>query len=153
MAAISDLDLSITKQELRAELRDLEKVLNAARDKLRSLSRDLDKLLTHEPLDAADQLGKLLKHLVVTKTCIGNLPRKPKFGESQHAIAFEMTRRVLRILKENGISTAATLGAGKAQSSDAIVILKAIGDEIRIVRQEVTWRDLILEVKKKTRNI
>jgi hypothetical protein len=62
-------------------------------------------------------------------------------------VAVELAIRVLRVLKEYGIKPAATGDAYWGYTSDAVEILKLIGDDIKLVRDELTWRDIIIKAK------
>jgi hypothetical protein len=157
---------NVTKQELRAEQKDMRKSLTDTRDKLRKLSPSFSSLLEHgvDPLGVADSLDKIISQINAATHRIDALPKKKRPDEAQHDIAFEMAYCVLHVLKANGIEIPATCGSYLKTNdiadskydgtdiskyiSDAIKILKAIGDDIGLVLSESTWRDIIIEVKK-----
>ena len=141
---------TLTRQEIRAEHADLLKTLTTTRDKLRSLSTDLDRLLgvTADPLGCADAMTVLIEKVEAAEPLIDRLPSKAKAADAQHDVAVELAIRVLPILERYGCSTGATGSAYYDHSSDAVQILKAIGDDIGLVRAELTWRDAIIAVKK-----
>jgi hypothetical protein len=142
--------LDITKPEIRAEQQDLLRLLNLAHDKLRNLSPDFDRLLGvyADPLGCADKIQSLILHVEHGGQRIEYLPGRKKPAEKQHYVAVEMAIRVLPVLKQNGISTAATCDVNFGYTSDAVRVLKAIGEDIGIFLSEVTWRDIIMEAKK-----
>jgi hypothetical protein len=141
-----------TKAELRAERNDLLKLATELEGKLRKISLDLDRLLgiDADSLGCADKLIELIQHVKAAEQAIDRLPRLSRKDEKDHRAAVEMTIRVLRALKEYGISPTATADADFGYASAAVRILKLIGDDIRLVLSEVTWRDIIIEVKDST---
>ena len=157
---------NVTKQELRAEQADVLKSLKATQDKLRKLSPPFSWLLEDGavPLDVADSLDTIISQIEDTALVIGSLPIKRGSDEERHDIALEMAYRVLHILKANDIEISATCGSYNKLSditapdydgtdvsqyiSDAINILKAIGDDIGLDLANTTWRDIIIEAKK-----
>ncbi len=139
-----------TKQEIRAEQSDLLKGLHALHHKLRNLSPDFDRLLDidADPLGFADKVKELIGHVESAGGNIEGLPTKKKTAQQQHEVAVEMAVRVLRALKGYGIAPAATGDPNFGYTSDAVQILKLIGDDIGLVLADVTWRDKIIAVKK-----
>ena len=142
-------EFNVTKQELRAEQKDVLKSLKAMQDKLRKLSLPFHWLLEDgaAPLKVADSLDTIIHQIEATVPGIDALPQKMRANEDQHNIAVEMTFRVLHVLKDNGIKVAATSDPNFGYTSVAVSILKAIGDDIGLVLKEITWRDRIIEVK------
>lgn len=142
--------LDITKPEIRAEQHDLLRLLNSAHDKLRSLSPDFERLLdvNADPLGCADQIQKLVSHVEHVGQRIESLSLRMKPAEKQHRVAVELAIRVLPVLEQHEISTAATCDLTFDYISPAVCILKAISDDIGICFEEVTWRDIIMEAKK-----
>ncbi len=141
-----------TKAELRAERADLLKLATELESKLRKISLDLDRLLgiDADSIGCADKLAELIQHVDAAEKAIDRLPRISRKDEKDHRAAVEMTIRVLRALKEYGISPTATADADFGYASAAVRILKLIGDDIKLVLSEVTWRDIIIEVKDAT---
>ena len=142
----------ITKQELRAEQSDLLKVLTDANWKLRSLSPDFNRLLGvyADPLGCADRIIEMIRHVEGVLPLIKEMSIKPKPVDKQHHVAVEMAIRVLSVLKNYGIAPAATGDNYFGYTSDAVEILQAIGNDIGLSREALTWRDIIIEAKEAT---
>jgi hypothetical protein len=138
-----------TKQELRAAQADLLSVLKAARDKLLNLPPDFDRLLgtNADPLGCADELAALIAKIDAVGCTIDDLSTRRKLSERQHRVAVEMTIRILRVLCKYEIPPSATANADLDRQSDAVRILKAIGDDIGLTLSAVTWRDMVMEAK------
>ncbi len=138
-----------TKAEIRAEHGDLLRQLTDAHNKLQNLSPDFDRLLGSDadPLGCADKIKELVVHVERARQRIDELPRARSPAEKQHAVALELAVRVLRALKDYGIAPAATGNAYYEYTSDAVQILKAIGDDISLCLSALTWRDIIVEAK------
>lgn len=148
-STLDDQKYDITKQQIRAEHADLLKVLSNAHDKLLTLSPDFDRLLgvDADVLGCASKIKELLAHVQCANQLIDQLPTVKRSVEKQNAVAVEMSVRVLRVLKSYGISPAATGDSYFGYTSDAVQILKAIGDDIGVVLADSTWRDTILDAK------
>lgn len=154
-----------TKAELRAECDKLLELLCEARDKLRSLSPDFDRLLGIEadPLGCADKIDALIGPVESAGCLIDAQPQEPKTADKQYDVAVELAVRVLRVLVSYGIAPAATAGIQQRMvditqavsveqheahyQSKAVEILKAIGADMGLVRAETTWRDIICTAK------
>ncbi|MFC4160407.1 hypothetical protein [Chitinimonas lacunae] len=153
--AIPHLDTAkraLVKQDIKAELQDLLDTLTEAQQKLRKLSTDVDRLLGVEadPLGCADKLGELIPYVLQGQQAVAQLPRRPRYDQMQHAIAVELAIDVLRAARHYGIRASATFdNIYHEYASPAVQILKAIGDDIGLVLDEYTWRDIILEAKEK----
>jgi hypothetical protein len=147
---LEEVRQSLTKQDIRAEHDDLIRTLTATRDKLRKLSPDLDRLIgvDADTLGCADALDALLAKVEVARSGIDARPKKRRPDQAQHAIAVEMAIRVLRVAKDHGSRIAATGNSDLGYTSDAVQILKAIGDDIGLVLSDMTWRDITAEAKK-----
>jgi len=67
----------LTKQEIRAEQADLLKTLKDGHEKLRNVSRDLDRLLgiDADPLGCADKIEELIGYVKNADSLIDQLPR------------------------------------------------------------------------------
>lgn len=141
-----------TKAELRAERDDLLKRVRELEVKLRSISSDLDRLLgiNADPLGCADNLSDLAKSIELAEAAINHLPKAKRTDQKQRWVAVELAIRVLRVLKEYGIRPSATGDSYFGYTSHAVEILKLIGKDIRLVRDELTWRDIIIEAKTAT---
>ncbi len=151
--AVSQLhwqQFDITSQEIRAEKDRLLKVLKNAHDKLLSLSPDFDRLLAvqADPLGCADRIKVLIGHIECAPPLNDKLPTAQRPIEKQYDVMVEMAIRILRVLKDYGIAPAATGDANFDYTSDAVEILRAIGDDIGLVRASLTWRDTIIAAQK-----
>jgi hypothetical protein len=164
------------KAEHRHVLKWLRKIQNRptparlrkAENALRSISRDLDALLgVHvDPVGCADGLREMidaetaqatppttvkLREMVnaleeaTARIAEGPTARRP---EIQRRAAVETAVRVLRVLKDYGITPSATMNPAYGFVSPAIKILQAIGDDIGWRRDPVTWRAIILDAKR-----
>ena len=139
----------LTKAELRAEQADILKTLKKAERCLGRLSYDLDIMLGVDAdiRGCCDKIRELTPRLEAAEATINQLPRAKKLRDIQHDAAVEMAVRVLRILKNDGISIAATANKDSPRASNAVRILKIIGDAIGLPLSEVTWKDIIIEAK------
>lgn len=142
----------LTNEELRAERKDLLSKLNKADECLSKLSHDLDIMLGADAdvLGCRDKLRKLIQRVEATEATIARLSMAKKPRDAEHEAAVEMAIHVLRVLKDHDLSTAATADADLGYFSDAVQILKIIGDEFGLVLAETTWRDTILKAKQAT---
>lgn len=149
------LRLRLTKEELRAERKDLLNTLNKADECLSKLSFDLDIMLgvDADVLGCRDKIRELVPRIEAAETSISQLPRAKKLSEAQHDAAVEMTIRVGRVLNREGITVSASGDAYFGYTSEAIQILKIIGDEIGIELAPLTWRDIIIEAKQSAPDI
>lgn len=159
-------EFNVTKQELRTEQKDMLKSLKDTQDKLRKLSPPFYRLLENgaAPLGVADSLEEIIRQIEATVPRIDALPQKIHPDQEKHNIAVEMASHVLPVLKANRIKISATYGSytnkkditaqgydgidSSQYISDAVKILKAIGDDIGLDLVENTWRDIISQVKK-----
>lgn len=140
---------NVTRQELRAEQKNVLESLKATQGKLRKLSLPLSALLVNgaDPKAVADSLEIIICQIEATTHTIEALPRRMRPDEAQNKIALDMAICVLPILEEYGLNTGATFDKDVTAPSDAVVILKAIGDDIGLVLNECTWRDIIAKSK------
>lgn len=143
------LSLRLTKGKLRAERKDLLNTLNKAEECLSKLSHDLDIMLgvDADVLGCRDKIRELVPRIEAAEASINRLPRAKKLSDAQHDASVEMAIRVLRVLKGYGISPAATADADLGYFSDAVMILKIIGDELGLVLAETTWKIAIFKAK------
>lgn len=142
--------VDITGQEIRAEHADLLKTLTTARDKLRNLSPDFERLLTidADALGCADEIQMMIARLEAAKPQIDSLKTMRKYTEKMHDVAMEMSVLVLRELAQyKGISIGATASEDYGTSSDGLKILKLIGDDIDLKFGLTTWRNIVAEAK------
>ena len=139
-----------TKEELRVEREDLLQTLNRAVICLSTVSRDLDILfgVDADVLGTRDKIKVLIPHIEDSKTKIANLPKAKKLKDANHSAAVEMAIRALRVLKGGGGTTAATADKDLGYISDAVKILKIIGDELNLCLDETTWKKVIINAHK-----
>jgi hypothetical protein len=142
-------EFELTKTGVRAQLNDLLKGLRDTEAKLRDISPDVDRLLpvAADPLGCADQMALMVRYLTAASNVVEQISKAKKPIEKQHAVAVELAVRVLRVLQEYGIPSAATGDSYFPYTSKAVTILKLIGDDLRLVRDELTWRDTISKAK------
>lgn len=139
----------LTNAELQAERKDLLRTLNKADKCLSNLSHDLDIMLgvDADVRGCRDKVRELIPRVKATEDAIAKLPKAKKLRDAQHDAAVEMAIRVLRELKKCGVSTAATADTDLGYISDAVKILKILGDEIGLTLAETTWKNVIIKVK------
>lgn len=144
--AIRNMHSSLLKR-----LRDIE------RD-LRKLPPDLDRLLggDADPVGCAEKINELVGSFEraaghIDSLSSGKIGKRPV--ELDHATAMEMSIRVLQVLKRHGIAPAATDDGNGGSASDAVRILKLIGDDIGLRRSERTWRYIVSNAKELSRNL
>ena len=146
------LDFDSTRKELRAEQADLLKSLTSAEWKLRKLSRDFDRALGlgADPLGCADKIQDLIEAVNRAGELIGKLPPAKKRLGKQRELLLLLTIDVLRVLHQYDIRPSATADpeSDYGSLSPAVKVLKAIGDDIGMVRSLVTWRDIVIDAKK-----
>jgi hypothetical protein len=141
----------ITKEEVRAEHANLLKALRECEYKLRHLSPDHSRLLgiNADPLACADGISLLIQSAETAAPAIELMDKARKPIEKQHDVAVELSVLVLRVLQRYGIRAAATGDDYFEYESDAVKILKLIGDDLGLVRDNLTWRDSIIKAKRK----
>jgi hypothetical protein len=148
-SALHAQEFEVTKAEVRAEHEDLLKSLRATAGKLRNLSPDLGRLVgvDADPLGCADQIELMAQQVAAVSEVVEQMSKARKPIDKQHAVAVELALRVLRALQPYGIRAAATGDSYFGYTSKAITILKMIGDDLGLVRDELTWRDIIIKAK------
>ncbi len=139
-----------TNEELRAEQADLLGILKNAADKLSTVSHDLDILfgVDADVFGTRDMIRKLIPFVEGSFARIAVLPKASRIKEAQHAAALEMAIRCLRVLKDAGGKVSATAQKDFDDISDAIRMLKIIGDALRLYLDETTWKKVVIEAKK-----
>jgi len=142
--------LEITKAELVAENADLLKVLQACAYKLQNLSPDHARILAvnADPRGCADTISLMIQAVAAATPAIEQLKKARKPIEKQYGVAVELSFLVLRVLQQYGIRSGANGDCYFEYASDAVKILKLIGDDLGLVRDNLTWRDLIIEAKR-----
>jgi len=139
-----------TNEELRVEREDLLQTLNKAVICLSTVSHDLDIMfgVDADVLGTRDKIKALIPHIEDSKTKIANLPKAKTPKDANHSAAVEMAIRALRVLKGEGGTAAATADKDLNYISDAVKILKIIGDELDLPLDETTWKKVIIKAKK-----
>jgi hypothetical protein len=138
----------LTSAELRAEQADILKTLEKAEQCLSYLSDDLNIMLDVDVLDCRDKIRNLIPSIVATEAIIGKRPRAKKLRDVQRKAAERMAICILRMLNDDGISAAATAHTHLGYVSDAVKILKIIGDALGLRLAEATWKSVIIEAKR-----
>ncbi|RON42950.1 hypothetical protein [Pseudomonas frederiksbergensis] len=135
----------VSKSEAYAELRKVSEVLKDASSKLRTLSPMVENFLDAEadPLGCAEKIEEMLGFISAVNP--EEFPKGLRHAQVQHSALVEMAARVLNILENYDVSTATRVNSLPGAPSLVITILEAIGADIRLVRAETTWRDIITE--------
>ncbi len=135
---------------IRSEKTRLLNSLGKSVELLTNISPDFEYLLPIEVdiLGYADTFKELIHHFECTEKEIEALPKSDKPSSKEKIIAIEATVRTLRVLAEHGIPPSETVHTEFEATSDAIKILKAIGDDIGFVRTPSVWKKNISAAKK-----
>lgn len=139
-----------TKAELRAEQADVWAALKKAEKSLSNLSHDFDVMLgvDADVLGCRDKLRELIPRVDSAKVAIARLPRATKLEDAQADACVEMAIRVLGVWKGRGGSMAATADTDLGRASDAVKILKILGDGLGLRLAERTWVTHITDAKR-----
>lgn len=139
-----------TNAELYAEQADVWAVLKKAENCLSNLSHDFDVMLgvDADVLGCRDKLRDIIPRVEAAKAAIAKLPRASKPADAQADACVEMAIRVLGTWKECGGSMAATADTDVGRVSDAVKILKILGDGLGLRLAERTWVTRITEAKR-----
>lgn len=142
--------LRLTNEELRAERLDLLCTLRKAARKLGTVSLDLNILfgVDTDLLGTRDSIKKIIHPIRTSLTQIALLPTAVKQKNAESAAAQEMAVRCLRVFKGSGGKVLATADKDRDQFSDAIKILKILGDGLGISLSEVTWKKHISRARR-----
>lgn len=139
-----------SRRDLQREIDALVSALEEAERRTRNLSDDADRLLGAQADPEA-----LLEHLLAIGGCARSArasadsrPGRDNPVAYRHRIAAEMALRVLRVLDDYGIPAAATCNPDHGFQSDAVTILKLVGDDLGLPLSPATWRDVILKVQR-----
>jgi hypothetical protein len=89
----------------------------------------------------------MAQHADAAAEVVAEMSKSRKLQDRQSAVIVESTIRILRVLKQYQIPAAATGDSYFPYTSNAVRILKLIGDDLGLVRSKLTWRDIISEVK------
>jgi hypothetical protein len=139
----------LTNEELRAEQAHIPRTLDKAKASLSEMSYDLHNLLDPEVdvLECRDLIGKLIPYIEKSPEKIKTLDRAMKYSEVQHKAALEMAVEVVRFLENDGAPVTATANKVHGYFSNAVKILKVLGDALKLRLDETTWRDLLSEAR------
>ena len=147
LSLYSDQHESLTKEDICAEVNNLHKRLFTISTDLRRVSPDVDRLLDADPLDCVDSIDIMVASLERAQLELYDLIAKLRTREIDHKIAVELAIRVLRVAKDYGFSVSATADLVHDSSSNAVKLLKLIGNQVQIVMSEVTWRYIIIKAR------
>ena len=139
------LGLRLTNEQLLVERKDLLATLQKAVRVLNNVSPDLDRLFG---VDAdlggtRNKIRELIPFVEASETRVAALPRARQQKEVQNAAAVEVAIRVLRIFKDHGGRISATADIDLNYVSDAVTILKILGDEFGLRFSAATWRKIV----------
>jgi hypothetical protein len=152
--AISELEYhrhDRDRKSVRAERDNVLKGIKKLGKALRTMSRDFDVLLGNDadPLGCTDKMTHLASQIEsrVTDERLDSLPKKLLPNQAQSRVSKELTIRILRVLKRYGVSTAITCDPDLGYISDAVRILKTVGDAIGLDQEYATWRNIMSRAK------
>lgn len=133
----------VTKPEAIAEVNSLNNVLGDAVKKLRTISPTVGRSLAQEadPLSCADTIEALLAFTQSINP--SQLPSGVRRSSMESAALKEMTARVITFLDGYEVSSAIASSKLLGEPSLLIVILKTISGDLRLIREDITWRDII----------
>ncbi len=153
-SALHWLKWNSTKKELRAEKDSTLRSLQDALEKLRNLSPEFDRLLGFDadPAGCADALEALISHVEQAGVKVDQIS-VPRISQQQRSHLLEMTIEVLRALQLYGVPPAATADPVFGYESDAVRVLKAIGDELGCNLATTSWRDLVQDAKRRASDL
>lgn len=139
----------LTNEELRAEQKDLLDKLKRTAERLATVSQDLNSLFDTDAdlMGTRDKIDALIPHVEACNAKIASLPKAQTPKEANHAAAVEMAIRTMRVFKEAGGTVAATANTYSVYISDAVRILKIIGDELGLVLDETTWKRVVIKAR------
>jgi len=89
----------------------------------------------------------MAQHVDAAAEVVAKVSKSKKLQDRQSAVIVESTIRILRVLKQYQIPAAATGDSYFPYTSNAVRILKLIGDDLGLIRSKLTWRDIISEAK------
>lgn len=139
----------LTNEQLRAERKDLLRTLEDTVNKLSTVSQDLNNLfgVDADVLGTRDKIKKLIPAIDGSASKIAALPRAKNLKDAQNAAAVEMAVRALHVIKGEGGKIAATADPDHDRASDAVSILKILGDALGLRLSEVTWKRVIAQAR------
>jgi len=149
------LGLRLTNQQLLVEQKEIFTLLKKVAHALESVSPDVDRLfgVKADVLGTRDKIMELLPHVEASQTRIKALPKALKRNEVERAAAVEVAVRVLRIFKDRGGRISATADADTDQVSDAVKILKIMGDELGLCFSMATWKKTVISAMEQAKDL
>lgn len=139
------IGLRLTKEQLLVEQQDMLTTLEKAVRVLSNVSPDLDRLfgLDADILGTRDKIQELIPFIAGSEAQIAGLPRALQRKEVQHAAAVEVAIRVLRLFKDRGGQISATANVDHQYFSDAVKLLKILGDKLGLALDFTTWKKVV----------
>jgi hypothetical protein len=125
-------------------IRHVEAAVEATGD-VRKAKKQVSKQMARAVELAIDAMAR---HVGAATEAVGKVNKAQKFQDKQYVVAVESAIRILRVLNQHQIPAAATGDSNLLYTSKAVTILKLIGDDLRLVRSELTWRNIIIKAKK-----
>lgn len=92
-------------------------------------------------------IDAMARHVDAATKAVSQVSKAHKLQDKQSAVVVESAIRILRILNQHQIPAAATGDSYFLYTSKAVAILKLIGDDLGLVRSELTWRNIIIKAK------
>jgi hypothetical protein len=147
--------LRLTNEQLTVEQHDILTTLNKAARVLSNVSPDLDRLfgVDADLLGARDKILELIPFVESSKERIAKQPKALKRNEADQAAAVEVAVRVLRIFKGLGGRISATADTDTDSVSDAVKILKIIGDELGLCFSASSWKKAVSKAQRQAKDL
>ena len=145
----------LTNAELHAEKLDLLTTLRRSAKSLGAISHDFEILLgiNADTQGTRDQLLVLIEQIETGTSKIANLPIAIKVKDARNAAALEMAIQCLRIFKRHGGKISSTADMDLGYVSNAIKVLKVLGDELGLPLSQPTWKRVISKAKKQAKDL
>jgi hypothetical protein len=138
-----DADPLDCADQIDAFVRHVEAAVEATGD-TRKAKKQVSKPEAHAVELAIDAMAR---HVDAATEAVGQVSKAHKLQDKQSAVVVESAIRILRILNQHQIPAAATGDSYFLYTSKAVTILKLIGDDLGLVRSELTWRNIIIKAK------
>jgi hypothetical protein len=136
--------LALTKPELVAEFARLIKSMQAAHDHLRSVSRDLDRMLALNPatrVSVEAGLADLLKQSADRKAAVEASATYQRTRVFEHAVKLRLVELVSERLLSNGIPVS-------GRDTPLFDVLDCLGRALELkLTEEKTWRNAVSALK------
>jgi hypothetical protein len=125
---------------------DLDRLLEAAADP-RGCAEILERYWSGDASkdEAIGALNGLFRYVIAAGAAL--IPDKLREKELQHGIAVRLAAEILPVLERSLLSITSYASSAHGGLSDAVMILKAIGDEAGLFFEETVWRSVISESK------